>query len=88
MLKLKVLHELISIVGRERCKTAREDLLTYGCDAFIYEYIPDAVVFPKSSREAADIMKVASAGNIFITPRGAGSGLGAESLAKCAGIAC
>ncbi|MGO9019828.1 MAG: hypothetical protein ACLQVJ_15930 [Syntrophobacteraceae bacterium] len=88
MLKQEVLHELISIVGRERCKTAREDLLTYGCDAFIYEYIPDAVVSPKSSREPAGIKKVASAGNISIAPRGAGSGLGAEALAKCAGIAC
>ena len=68
-----------------RCKTSREDLLTYGYDACIYEYIPDAVVFPKSSLETSNIMKAASAHHVFITPRGVGSGLGAETLAKCGG---
>jgi glycolate oxidase len=86
MLKQEVLEELIAVVGRDRCKTSREDLLTYGYDACIYEYVPDAVVFPKTTRETADIMKVASAHEVYITPRGAGSGLGAESLAKQGGI--
>jgi glycolate dehydrogenase FAD-linked subunit len=86
MLKQGVLEELTAIVGRERCKTSKEDLLTYGYDAYIHEALPDAVVFPKSTREAADIMKAASAHHFFVTPRGAGSGLGAESLAKQGGI--
>lgn len=80
------MEELIAVVGRDRCKTSKEDLLTYGYDACIYEYVPDAVVFPKTTRETADIMKVAAAHEVFITPRGAGSGLGAESLAKRGGI--
>ncbi len=86
MLKQEVLQKFIAIVGRERCKTSPEDLLTYGYDACIYEYIPDAVVFPKSTQEAAEIMKAASAHNVFVTPRGAGSGLGSEALAKNGGI--
>ena len=86
MLKPEILQELVSIVGPERCKTLREDLLSYGYDACIYEYVPDAVVFPKSSRDAHEIMKVASTHNVFITPRGAGSGLGSEALAKQGGI--
>jgi glycolate oxidase len=86
MLRQEVLEELIAVVGRDRCKTSKEDLLTYGYDACIYEYVPDAVVFPKTTRETADIMKVAAAHEVFITPRGAGSGLGAESLAKRGGI--
>ncbi len=86
MLKQEILQKFIAIVGRERCKTSPEDLLTYGYDACIYEYIPDAVVFPKSTQEAAEIMKAASAHNVFVTPRGAGSGLGSEALAKNGGI--
>lgn len=86
MLKPEVLEALIAIVGRERCKTSKEDLLTYGYDACIYEYLPDAVIFPKSTRETADIMKTAATHNVFVTPRGAGSGLGAEALAKQGGI--
>ena len=73
MLKQEILQKFITIVGRERCKSSPEDLLTYGYDACIYEYLPDAVVFPKSTQEAAEIMKAASAHNVFVTPRGAGS---------------
>lgn len=86
MLKPEVLEALMAIVGRERCKTTREDLLTYSYDACIYEYLPDAVVFPKSMQETAALMQTASAHQVFVTPRGAGSGLGAESLAKQGGI--
>ncbi len=86
MLKPEVLDALIAIVGRERCKTSKEDLLTYGYDACIYEYLPDAVIFPKSTQETADIMKTALAHNVFVTPRGAGTALGAEALAKQGGI--
>ena len=86
MLKPEILQKFIAIVGRERCKNSPEDLLTYGYDACIYEYVPDAVVFPKSTQEAAEIMKAASAHNVFVTPRGAGSGLGSEALAKNGGI--
>ncbi|MBA4392535.1 MAG: glycolate oxidase subunit GlcD [Desulfobacca sp.] len=86
MLKQEVLNALIAIVGRERCKTSKEDLLSYGYDACIYEYLPDAVIFPKSTQETADIMKTAFTHKVFITPRGAGSGLGAEALAKQGGI--
>ncbi len=86
MLEEKVFEELISIVGTERCKRSKEDLLTYCYDACIHEYLPDAVVFPKSAQEVAHIMKTASAHNIFVTPRGAGSGLGGEALAKYGGI--
>jgi|GEM_PF-3002693 len=82
MLKQEILQEFISIVGAERCKTSREDLLTYAYDAFIYEYVPDAVLFPKSTEEVSRIMRTASAHGVFVTPRGSGSGLGAEALAK------
>jgi glycolate oxidase len=86
MVRPDVLEKFISIVGPERCKTAKEDLLTYAYDAYIQEFLPDAVLFPKSSQEVSEIMKIASANNVFVTPRGAGSGLGAEALAKQAGV--
>jgi glycolate oxidase len=86
MLKQEILQKFIEIVGPDRCKTSREDLLTYGYDACIYEFVPDAVLFPKSTREASEIMKTASAHRVFVTPRGAGSGLGSEALAKHGGV--
>jgi len=86
MLNQGVLQEFTSIVGQERCKTSREDLLTYAYDAYVHEYVPDAVLFPRTAQEVSQIMKVASANNIFVTPRGAGSGLMAGALAKQGGI--
>jgi glycolate oxidase len=86
MLRPEVLQEFISILGPERCKTAKEDLLTYAYDAYIREFLPDAVLFPKSSEEVSKIMQIASAHKVFVTPRGAGSGLGGEALAKHGGV--
>ena len=86
MLSSDILGKFRSIVGQDRCKTTKEDLLTYAYDACIYEFLPDAILFPKSEQEVSEIMKLAHAHNVFITPRGAGSGLGAEALAKQGGI--
>ncbi len=85
MLNQEVLKKFASILGPERVKTSQEDLLTYAYDAYVMEYIPDAVLFPKSVEEVSQIMKVASAHKVPITPRGAGSGLGGGSLAKRGG---
>jgi glycolate oxidase len=86
MLKPAVLQKLVSLLGQERCKTSKEDLLTYSYDAYVHEYLPDAVLFPRSAQEVSQIVKVASEHNIYVTPRGAGSGLMAGALAKRGGV--
>jgi glycolate oxidase len=86
MLNQDVLQKFVSIVGQERCKTSPEDLLTYAYDAYVHEYLPEAVLFPRTAQEVSQIMRVASAHNVFVTPRGAGSGLMAGALAKQGGI--
>ena len=85
MLNPEVLQKFISILGPERCKTTQEDLLTYAYDAYVHEALPDAVLFPRSTAEVSAILKAASARRIFVTPRGAGSGLGGGALAKQGG---
>ncbi len=86
MLTEKILHEFETILGKERILTSKEDLLSYAYDAYVEEYLPEAVLFPKTSAEVSQIMKVASTHRIFVTPRGAGSGLAACSLAKQGGV--
>jgi glycolate oxidase len=81
MVKPEILHKFTAILGPERVKTEKEDLLTYSYDAFIAEYAPEAVIFPKTTAEVAEIMKIANANGVFITPRGSGSGLSAATLA-------
>ncbi len=86
MLNEDVLQQFASIVGKDRCKTSKEDLLTYSYDAYVHEFLPDAVLFPRTTQEVSQIMKTASANKVFVTPRGAGSGLMAGALAKQGGI--
>jgi hypothetical protein len=40
MLAAEVLRELRAILGPERCRSAREVPLTYGCDASTVEALP------------------------------------------------
>ncbi len=86
MLNQEVLKKFVFILGTDRVKTSMEDLLTYAYDAYVVEHTPDAVLFPKSVEEVSQIMKVASAHKVLVTPRGAGSGLGGGSLAKRGGV--
>jgi len=87
MLKPEIVQKFVEIVGKDRCKTSQEDLLTYSYDASILdEFLPDAVLFPVTTEEVSRIMTLASAHNVFVTPRGSASGLGGEALAKKGGI--
>ncbi|OPY84507.1 MAG: putative FAD-linked oxidoreductase [Smithella sp. PtaU1.Bin162] len=86
MIRPEVIQKFVSIVGKDRCKTSPEDLLTHSYDASILEFVPDAILFPVSTEEVSRIMALASAENVFVTPRGSASGLGGECLAKKGGI--
>jgi len=86
MINQETFKKFEKIVGKERLKTSPEDRLTYAYDAYVQEFLPEAILFPQSVQEVSEIMKLASAHRIFVTPRGAGSGLGAGSLAKRGGI--
>jgi len=86
MLTEKILQEFETILGKERILTSKEDLLSYAYDAYVQEYLPEAVLFPKTSAEVSQIMKVARTHRVFVTPRGAGSGLAACGLAKQGGV--
>ncbi len=86
MVTPEILKKLEAIVGKDRLKTSQEDLLTYAYDAYVMEFMPEAVLFPKATDEVSKIMKVAGEHKIPVTPRGAGSGLMSGALAKQGGI--
>ncbi len=70
-------QDLKKILGSDKVFTDPEDLFSYRSDATHYfaKGAPDAVVLPESAREAADVLKYANDNQVFVTPRGAGSGL-------------
>ena len=81
--------ELENIVGGDNCLTGEDINEDYSHDEMpIYgTHMPDAVVLPANTDEVSAIMKLASANNIPVTVRGAGTGLVGGSTPLAGGIA-
>ncbi len=81
-----VKQELINIVGRNRAADQPEDLVAYSYDAYTKEHRPDLVLFPMSTEETAEIMKIAYREAIPVVPRGSGTNLAGETVPLKGGI--
>ena len=86
MLKPKIINALAGIVGRKNILTDKEDLTCYSYDAVNQKFLPEAVVFPGSPQEIADILKLANRGQFPIIPRGAGTGFTGGALPILGGV--
>lgn len=63
-------------VGNDAVLYRHEDLLAYECDAYtLKKVVPRAVVFPRSTEETAEVVRLLSKRGIPFIPRGAGTGL-------------
>ena len=82
-----VVSELETIVGAEHVRTGRGDMEPYARDATpLFHAVPDAVVWPRSAREVAAVLRLATRRGIPVVPRGAGSNLCAATVAERGGI--
>ena len=79
-------RELQSITGRDHCTREKEDLACYAYDAITRGSMPDVVVFPGTTDDVVQIMKLATRHRIPVTPRGSGSGTTGGSLPVAGGI--
>jgi glycolate oxidase len=78
-----LLQELQDVVGKGGVIAGPEELMVYECDAYVAaKQRPQAVVFPTSTQQVADVVKCANRHNLTIVPRGAGTGLAGGSLAE------
>lgn len=78
------LKKLKSLV---KTSTAKEDLENASHDETEdLKFYPEAVVFPKSTKEVSEILKFASKNKIPVTPRGGGTGLSGGALPVKKGI--
>ncbi len=80
------LRKLIDICGEKNCACKKEELVCYGYDATKKHFMPDVVIFPNNSGEVAAVMRLANEKKIFVTPRGAGSGMTGGALPVCGGV--
>jgi D-lactate dehydrogenase (cytochrome) len=78
---------LADLLGSDRVLTGDDVLSQHGHDeSFHPEARPDAVVWPRSTEEAAEIVKVAAAHRLPLVPFGAGTSLEGHIAALAGGI--
>jgi len=72
--KPEVLEKLASIVGGENILVEPSKVEPYGADAVKEKFPPEAVLFPESTAEVSDILKLANEFLFPVTARGGGVG--------------
>jgi glycolate oxidase len=81
-----VIDDLRKIVGRDAVLDRPEDVMLYEYDAGVRKSTPGAVVFPQNTQQVSQIMRVASAAQIPVVARGAGTGLSGGAISQEGGI--
>ncbi len=72
--KPEVIERLQKIVGAENVLVEPEKVEPYGADAVKEKFPPEAVVFPETTEEMAEILKLANSEIFPVTARGGGVG--------------
>ncbi len=84
---LPVADRLRAVVGDENVLAAHCDLVVYECDGFTIEKnCPDVVVFPRTSQDVAQIVRVCNEFDVPFLPRGAGTSLAGGCLPVGGGV--
>ncbi len=82
-----LVRALRSRLGSKNVLSTKSDLAVYECDAFTIEKNrPDVVVFPRSTRQVALVVKLAREHDVPVVPRGAGTSLAGGCLPVGGGL--
>src|SRR5438477_3705391 len=82
-----LVDRLRTIVGRDALLTSPSDLLVYECDGYtIAKNRPDVVVFPTSTEQVVQVVRLCNELNVPFLPRGAGTSLAGGCLPVGGGV--
>jgi glycolate oxidase len=82
-----LIERLRAIVGPGNLLSAASDLVVYECDGYTIEKNkPDVVVFPSSTEQIVQVVKVCNALDVPFLPRGAGTSLAGGCLPVGGGV--
>jgi glycolate oxidase len=81
-----LIDELEKLLGASSVLYQPEDTLLYEYDGSVEKGRPDLVVFPESTKNVSQIVKLAAKYNIPVVGRGAGTGLSGGALARTGGV--
>lgn len=82
----RTVQRLKAIVGSQNVFTALADRITHSYDATQKQHLPEVVIYPGTTAEVSQVMKLADRERIAVLPRGAGSGFTGGSLPVQGGI--
>src|SRR5688572_21536715 len=86
-LKPALADDLRRIVGEDGVLAAHSDLVVYECDGFVIEKnCPDVVVFPRTTQQVAEIVRLCHRHGVPFLPRGAGTSLAGGCLPVGGGV--
>jgi glycolate oxidase len=77
---------LIALLGRRAVLESPQDLTLYEYDGGVDKARPDLVVFPRSTEDVADIVRITREHGMPIVGRGAGTGLSGGSIPRMGGV--
>jgi len=81
------IRALRRLLGAENVLSAPSELAVYECDGFTIEKnLPDAVVFPHTTEQVAEVVKLCNRFGLPIVPRGAGTSLAGGCLPRGGGV--
>lgn len=82
----KIKQSLISIVGEENFTDAMIDLVSYSSDTSEHRHRPEAAVWPLSTGQVSEVLKLANEYRFPVTPRGAGTGYAGGAVPEEGGV--
>jgi glycolate oxidase len=83
----RIVSDFIAAVGEENVLARNEEMLVFECDGYVIEKsVPDVVVFPTSTEQLVEIVKLCNRHDVPFVPRGAGTSLAGGTLAVGGGI--
>ena len=85
-MNLALIRELESLLDKQSVLHLPEDLALYQYDGSVEKALPDVVVFPRTTDEVSQIVRLAARYDVPIVGRGAGTGLSGGALARTGGV--
>lgn len=86
LMRSQLIRELTEVLGANGVLSTAEDLMLYEYDASVEVASPECIVFPRSTQEVAEIVRIANHSETPIVGRGAGTGLSGGAIARNGGI--
>jgi glycolate oxidase len=85
--KPELVEDFRRLLGNDGVLAVHSDLVVYECDGFVIEKnCPDVVVFPRTTEQVAQIVRLCNRDDVPFLPRGAGTSLAGGCLPVGGGV--